>query len=103
MKQGNHIWLREKLFATITPTAVPMSAPATKTNDSSQPQKIPMLGLVRLRGGRRFSLLLISGNGSDLYHAAPRNYIPHAVTPGEMVIGPLELRFAEGDGLVAVA
>ena len=62
-----------------------------------------MLGLLRLRWGQRLFLLLYSRYGFDLYHTALRNRILHAVTAREMVIGPLELGFAEREGLVAVA
>ena len=62
-----------------------------------------MLGLIRLRRGRRPFLLLYSRYGSDLCHTAPRNHIPHAISACEMVIGSLEFGFADGDGLVAVA
>ena len=62
-----------------------------------------MLGLLRLRWGQRLSLLLYNRYGCNLYHAALRNHTLHAITAREMVIGPLEFGFAEGDGLVAVA
>ena len=62
-----------------------------------------MLGLIRLRWGGRLFLRLFSGYGFDLYHAAPRNHILPAVTAPEIVIGPLEFGFADGDDLVAVA
>ena len=74
-----------------------------RRQNSSQPQKIPMLGLIRLRRKRRPFLLLYSRYGSDLCHAAPRNHIPYAIRACEMVIGSLEFGFADGDGLVAVA
>jgi hypothetical protein len=36
------IWLREKHFPTTTPTTVPMSAPATKSEDQWMVIKSPM-------------------------------------------------------------
>ena len=62
-----------------------------------------MLGLVRLGWGGRPFLRLFSGYSFDPYHAAPRNHILPAVTAPEIVIGPLEFGFAEGDDLVTVA
>lgn len=62
-----------------------------------------MLGLIRLRWGGRLFLRLFSGYGFDLYHAAPRNHILPAVAAPEIVIGPLEFGFADGDGPVTVA
>ena len=62
-----------------------------------------MLGPIRLRWGGRPFLRLFSGYGFDLYHAVPRNHILPAVTAPEIVIGPTEFGFADGDDLVAVA
>src|ERR1035437_5101722 len=73
-----------------------------RRHNSSQPQKIPMLGLIRLRRRGRLFLWLLSRYGFELYHAAPRNHILPAVTAPESVIRPLEFRFADGDDLVAI-
>ena len=60
-----------------------------------------MPGFLRLRWGRRLLLLLYNRYGFDLYHATLSNHmLPHIVS--EIVIGPLEFGFAQGDELVAI-
>ena len=58
--------------------------------NSSQPQKIPMLGLPRRRR-ERLCFLLYHRYGFDLYHAVLRNYMLSAHLAREMVIGPVSL------------
>ena len=62
-----------------------------------------MRGLLGSRWGRRLCFLPIHPYAFDLNDAGLRNHVLHAPLVREQVIGSLELGFAEGEDLVAVA
>ena len=72
---------------------------------SGQPQKIPMLGLLRRHRGIWACWLLLcvhDRHGSDLEDAALSDHILPARAVREMVTGPLELGFITAEYLVPV-